>query len=85
MRQVPYRRRSARRPGYSHSRLAAEGREIGRGVYVGAGASILGNISIGDFAKIGAGTAVTSDVPGGCTAVGNPARLTNCPEPASVA
>ena len=58
---------------------------IGRGVYIGAGATILGDIGIGDFAKIGAGTVVTSDVPGGCTAVGNPARLTNCPEPAAVA
>ncbi len=58
---------------------------IGRGVYIGAGASILGDISIGDFARIGAGTVVTSDVPAGCTAVGNPARLTNCPEPASAA
>lgn len=58
---------------------------IGRGVFIGAGATILGDISIGDFAKIGAGTVVTSDVPGGCTAVGNPARLTNCPEPASAA
>jgi serine O-acetyltransferase len=58
---------------------------IGSGVYIGAGATILGDISIGDFAKIGAGTVVTSDVPAGCTAVGNPARLTNCPEPLSVA
>jgi serine O-acetyltransferase len=58
---------------------------IGRGVYIGAGATILGDISIGDFAKIGAGTVVTSDVPARCTAVGNPARLTNCPEPASAA
>jgi serine O-acetyltransferase len=56
---------------------------IGRGVYIGAGATILGDISIGDFAKVGAGTVVTVDVPAGCTAVGNPARLTNCPEPAS--
>ncbi|MGD4931318.1 sugar O-acetyltransferase, partial [Xanthomonas citri pv. citri] len=45
----------------------------------------LGDISIGDFAKVGAGTVVTSDVPAGCTAVGNPARLTNCPEPAPAA
>jgi len=58
---------------------------IGRNVYVGAGATILGDISVGDCAKIGAGTVVTSDVPDGCTAVGNPARLTNCPEPASMA
>jgi len=58
---------------------------IGRGVYIGAGATILGDITVGDFAKIGAGTVVISDVPGGCTAVGNPARLTNCPESASAA
>jgi serine O-acetyltransferase len=65
--------------------LPARSPRIGRGVYIGAGATILGDTSIGDFAKIGAGTVVTSDVPGGCTAVGNPARLTNCPEPVSAA
>jgi serine O-acetyltransferase len=55
--------------------------KIGRGVLLSTGATILGDISIGDFAKIGAGSVVTSDVPSGCTAVGVPARLTNCPEP----
>ena len=54
---------------------------IGRGVYLSTGATILGDISIGDFAKIGAGSVVTHDVPAGCTAVGVPARLVNCPEP----
>ncbi len=53
---------------------------IGRGVLLSAGAMVLGDVSIGDFAKIGAGSVVTSDVPSGCTAVGVPARLTNCPE-----
>jgi serine O-acetyltransferase len=53
---------------------------IGRGVLLSTGATILGDVSIGDFAKIGAGSVVTSDVPGGCTAVGVPSRLTNCPE-----
>ena len=67
------------------SELPARSPRIGRGVYIGGGATILGDISIGDFAKIGADTVVTSDVPGGCTAVGNPARLTHCPEPASAA
>jgi serine O-acetyltransferase len=56
---------------------------IGRGVLLTSGASILGDISIGDFAKIGAGSVVEHDVPAGCTAVGVPARLTNCPEPAT--
>jgi len=53
---------------------------IGRGVLLSAGSSIIGNVSVGDFAKIGAGAAVEHDVPAGCTAVGVPARLTNCPE-----
>lgn len=65
--------------------LPARSPRIGRGVFIGAGATILGDIRIGDFARIGADTVVTSDVPAGCTAVGNPARLTNCPEPASAA
>jgi serine O-acetyltransferase len=53
---------------------------VGRGVLLSAGATILGDVGIGDFAKIGAGAVVTADVPSGCTAVGVPARLTNCPE-----
>ena len=58
---------------------------IGRGVLLSAGATILGDVSVGDFAKIGAGAVVESDVPGGCTAVGVPARLTNCAEAGSPA
>ncbi|SHL83651.1 serine O-acetyltransferase [Bradyrhizobium lablabi] len=60
--------------------LGGRAPRIGRGAYLSAGATILGDISIGDFAKIGAGAVVTKDVPAGCTAVGVPARLTNCPE-----
>jgi serine O-acetyltransferase len=56
---------------------------IGRGVLLSTGATVLGDVEIGDFAKIGAGSVVTSKVPAGCTAVGVPARLTNCPEPVS--
>ncbi|OAF08388.1 serine acetyltransferase [Bradyrhizobium centrolobii] len=58
---------------------------IGRGVFIGAGATVLGDIRVGDFARIGAASVVTSDVPDGCTAVGNPARLTNCPAQAPAA
>jgi serine O-acetyltransferase len=54
--------------------------KIGRGVLLSSGATIIGDIQIGDDAKIGAGAVVTSDVPAGCTAVGVPARLANCPE-----
>ena len=55
---------------------------IGRGAYLSSGSTMIGDISIGDFAKIGAGAVVTHDVPAGCTAVGVPARLTNCPDDA---
>ena len=58
---------------------------IGRGVYLAAGSTILGDIDVGDFAKIGAGALVTGDVPAGCTAVGVPARLVNCPDERIVA
>lgn len=58
---------------------------IGRGVLLSAGATILGDITVGDFAKIGAGSVVETDVPGGCTAVGVPARLANCTEAGSPA
>ncbi len=55
---------------------------IGRFVLLSSGASVIGDIGVGDFAKIGAGAVVTRDVPAGCTAVGVPARLTNCPQDA---
>jgi serine O-acetyltransferase len=48
---------------------------LGRGVVVGAGAKILGPVSIGDGAKIGSNAVVVKDVPAGATAVGIPARI----------
>jgi serine O-acetyltransferase len=48
---------------------------IGSGVVVGADAIILGNIHIGDNARIGAGAVVTKSVPANSTVVGNPARI----------
>jgi len=48
---------------------------IGNNVVVGAAAIILGDVSIGDFARIGAGAVVTSPVPPHATVVGNPARV----------
>ncbi|CAN7381596.1 serine O-acetyltransferase [Phenylobacterium sp. LjRoot219] len=53
--------------------------KIGKGVLLGAGAKVLGNITIGDFAKIASGSVVLKPVPPGCTAAGVPARLVNCP------
>jgi serine O-acetyltransferase len=53
--------------------------KIGKGVLLGAGAKVLGNIRIGDYAKIASGSVVLKPVPAGCTAAGVPARLVNCP------
>lgn len=48
---------------------------LGNGVVVGSGASILGPITIGKYAKIGAGSVVVRDVPPGATVVGVPGRI----------
>jgi serine O-acetyltransferase len=48
---------------------------IGGHVDIGAGAKILGGISIGNHAKIGANAVVLQDVPEGATAVGIPAQI----------
>ena len=48
---------------------------IGGHVDIGAGAKILGPVTIGDHAKIGANAVVVTDVPEGATAVGIPARI----------
>jgi len=53
--------------------------KVGKGVLIGSGAMVIGNITVGDYAKIGSGSVVTKPVPPGCTAVGVPARLVNCP------
>ena len=53
--------------------------KIGKGVLLGAGAKVLGNIEIGDYAKIASGSVVLRAVPPGCTAAGVPARIMNCP------
>jgi UDP-2-acetamido-3-amino-2,3-dideoxy-glucuronate N-acetyltransferase len=44
------------------------------GAAIGSGATILGGITIGENALIGAGSVVTKDVPDDTTVVGNPAR-----------
>ena len=45
------------------------------GVVVGAGAKVLGPITISAGAKVGSNAVVTKPVPAGSTAVGNPARI----------
>lgn len=50
--------------------------KVGCGVLIGAGAKLIGNITIGKCAKIGAGSVVLDDVPAHTTVVGVPARPT---------
>src|SRR5712691_10780755 len=47
---------------------------IGNGVVIGTGAKILGNIRIGDYCKVGAGSVVVRPVPDYSTVVGVPGR-----------
>ena len=47
--------------------------KIASGVLIGAGAKVLGNVFVGEGAKIGAGSVVLNDVPAHCTVAGVPA------------
>lgn len=48
---------------------------IGKGAWIGAHATILPNVTIGDNAIVGAGSVVTKDVPDNAIVAGNPARF----------
>lgn len=52
-----------------------QGPKIGGNVFIGTGAKVLGPITVGDNARIGANAVVLTDVPKDCTAVGVPARV----------
>ena len=63
--------------------LGGTGKEIGKrhptlgnNIVVGAGAKVLGNITIGDNSYIGANAVVLKDVPPNTTVVGVPGRVT---------
>lgn len=67
---------------YQGATLGGTGKEsgkrhptVGRNCVISAGAKILGNITIGDGAKIGAGAVVLKNVPPHATVVGVPARV----------
>ena len=67
---------------YHGTTLGGTGKEKGKrhptvanNVVIGAGAKILGNISIGSNSKIGANSVVINDVPEGATVVGIPGRV----------
>jgi len=48
---------------------------VRRGAVIGAGSKVLGNIVIGEEAKIGANSVVVREVPDGSTAIGIPAHV----------
>ncbi|MFO1169533.1 MAG: serine O-acetyltransferase [Hyphomicrobiaceae bacterium] len=59
--------------------------KIGNGVMIGAGAKVLGNITIGGCSRIAAGSVVLKDVPPRTTVAGVPARVigeSDCQDPA---
>ena len=50
---------------------------IRRGASIGSGATLLGGITVGENAIVGAGSVVTKDVPANVIVAGNPARALN--------
>lgn len=76
--------------GNRHLNRPFDAPKLGKRVNVGAGAKILGNVTIGDDAVIGANAVVIKDVPAGHTAVGIPAKILapkhkpDTPDPASI-
>ncbi|MEJ0063148.1 MAG: serine O-acetyltransferase [Alphaproteobacteria bacterium] len=55
--------------------------KIGRGVLISSGAKVLGNIRVGDEARIAAGSVVLHDVPPCVTVAGVPAKIVRVPSP----
>jgi serine O-acetyltransferase len=58
--------------------------KIGDGVLIGAGAKVLGNITVGRCSRIAAGSVVLADVPERATVAGIPAKIVGtvkCPQP----
>jgi len=66
---VDSRNRLTTRPGHVNEPIV-----IGQGVWIGAGAIILGNTRLGDNCVIGPNSVVSGDYPDGTTLIGNPAR-----------
>lgn len=52
--------------------------KIRKGVMIGAGSKILGNIEVGECARVGAGSVVLNPVPPHTTVVGVPAQVVGC-------
>lgn len=48
---------------------------VKKGASIGSGATLLGGITVGENAIVGAGSVVTKDVPANATVAGNPAKI----------
>src|SRR5262245_10064369 len=58
--------------------IGAERRQaprVGDDVFIGAGAKVIGSVTVGTGARVGANAVVVHDVPPHCTVVGIPARV----------
>jgi len=67
---------------YQNVTLGGTGKErgkrhptIGNNVVIGTGAKVLGNIFVGNFVKVGAGSVVIRSVPDNSTVIGIPGRI----------
>jgi acetyltransferase-like isoleucine patch superfamily enzyme len=49
--------------------------KIGKGTWVGAGATIIQGVKVGVNVTVGAGAVIINDVPDNVTVVGNPAKI----------
>jgi len=62
-------------PSQRRSYVVAKPIAIGRGVWIAAGATIIGGTRVGENAVVSAGSVVTKDVPANTLVGGNPARV----------
>jgi serine O-acetyltransferase len=68
--------------GGTSTRRAKRHPTLGRGVTVGAGASVIGAVTVGDNVRIGAGSVVVTNVPDNATVVGVPGHIVAFQNPA---
>ncbi len=68
-----------------HVTLGGTGKETGdrhpkirKGALISVGAKVLGNIEVGECARVAAGAVVLNDVPANCTVAGVPAKVVGC-------
>lgn len=66
---------NARYPQSPDAKENLQGARIKRGAKIGANATLLPGVTIGENALVGAGAVVTQDVPAGAVVAGNPARV----------